>query len=179
MFESLLGFSIGWIFMSGVEYASHRWTMHKWSFMDYISPGTFADHAYKHHGKYYKVFNAEEDPIGRDFGLLLGYRWALIVSMLLMAICKYCNIPVFGLAFSSVLFLHHYIWNQLHVEMHKPQGRWFSKLNVYKYLCRHHYLHHKHVNRNFNGMLPLFDWILGTTHTPSSQELRDMKAMGY
>ena len=61
-----------------------------------------------------------------------------------------------------VVCLHHFIWNQIHMEMHKPEKRFFSHWSTYKFLARYHYLHHRYPNKNFNVVLPLADYVLGT-----------------
>jgi sterol desaturase/sphingolipid hydroxylase (fatty acid hydroxylase superfamily) len=58
--------------------------------------------------------------------------------------------------------------------MHKPEKRFFSDWPVYKFLGRHHYLHHKHPDKNFNVVLPLADYVLGTIIRASNLELNEM-----
>jgi sterol desaturase/sphingolipid hydroxylase (fatty acid hydroxylase superfamily) len=62
--------------------------------------------------------------------------------------------------------------------MHKPEQRFFADYPVFKYLARHHYLHHVHGNTNYNVVLPLADYVLGKVCKPSRADLRGMHRMG-
>ena len=66
------------------------------------------------------------------------------------------------------MIFHHWAWNKIHLEMHKPEQRVFSTWPVYKFLARHHCLHHRHLDRNFNVVFPLADYVLGTRAGPTS-----------
>jgi sterol desaturase/sphingolipid hydroxylase (fatty acid hydroxylase superfamily) len=74
--------------------------------------------------------------------------------------------------------LHHWIWNKIHLEMHKPEHRSFSQWPVYKFLAQYHYLHHQHMDKNFNVVFPFADYILGTNVRANLKELRDMNKLG-
>src|SRR6266511_2375210 len=60
--------------------------------------------------------------------------------------------------FVAAMIFHHWAWNQIHLEMHKPEQRVFSTWPVYKFLARYHCLHHRHLDRNFNVVFPLADY---------------------
>ena len=77
-----------------------------------------------------------------------------------------------------VVGLHHFIWNQIHMEMHKPEKRFFSTWSAYKFLARYHYLHHRYPNKNFNVVLPLADYVLGTHIRASKSDLEEMRRLG-
>jgi hypothetical protein len=49
--------------------------------------------------------------------------------------------------FVAVMTFHHWAWNKVHLEMHKPKQRVFSTWRIYKFLARHHCLHHRHMDR--------------------------------
>src|SRR5205085_2528136 len=76
----------------------------------------------------------------------------------LIALVSWQGAAVFVAAF----IFHHWAWNKIQLEMHKPEQRIFSTWPVYKFLARHHCLHHRHLNRNFNVVFPLADYGLGT-----------------
>ena len=73
---------------------------------------------------------------------------------------------------------HHWIWNKIHLEMHKPEQKPFSNWPIYKFLARYHYLHHKYPDRNFNVVFPLADYILGTHANAREADLQSMRAEG-
>jgi sterol desaturase/sphingolipid hydroxylase (fatty acid hydroxylase superfamily) len=62
--------------------------------------------------------------------------------------------------------------------MHKPERRFFSEWPIYKFLARHHYLHHKYPNKNFNVVLPLADYVLGTSIRATRSDLNGMYRSG-
>lgn len=47
----------------------------------------------------------------------------------------------------------------------------------FRFAARHHWLHHRHPQVNFNTMLA-GDWLLGTAKAPTVDELEEMKALG-
>jgi sterol desaturase/sphingolipid hydroxylase (fatty acid hydroxylase superfamily) len=56
--------------------------------------------------------------------------------------------------------------------------RFFSEWPAYKYLTRHHYLHHLHPDKNFNVVLPLGDFVFGTVCKPTAAEIAEMHRQG-
>jgi sterol desaturase/sphingolipid hydroxylase (fatty acid hydroxylase superfamily) len=45
-------------------------------------------------------------------------------------------------------------------------------------LARHHYLHHRYPNKNFNVVFPLADYVLGTNARANEADLAGMRAEG-
>jgi hypothetical protein len=80
--------------------------------------------------------------------------------------------------FVAVMTFHHWAWNKIHLEMHKPEQRSFSAWPVYKFLARHHCLHHRYPNRNFNVVFPLADYVLGTHARANEDDLKFMQQAG-
>jgi sterol desaturase/sphingolipid hydroxylase (fatty acid hydroxylase superfamily) len=62
--------------------------------------------------------------------------------------------------------------------MHKPEDRFFAHWPAYKFLARHHYLHHRYPNKNFNVVFPLADYVLRTNARASDADLEGMRAEG-
>lgn len=178
-FHFFLGFPLGVVLMSLVEYWLHRWHMHKNGFINIFLPNTFEEHHFEHHGRYYRQFDHEPDPRGRDLGLAISYRhFATVVLPLLLLLGWACS---WGLSagIAAAILLHHAVWNGFHAEMHNPQGRFFSGWRWYKFVCRYHYLHHKHVNKNFNIVYAGCDWLFGTLARPTPGEVAEMVELGY
>jgi len=46
--------------------------------------------------------------------------------------------------------------------MHKPGIAWIERTRMFRFLKQHHQLHHSYMGTNFNVVLPLADWMLGT-----------------
>ena len=151
------------ILMSGVEYAAHRWTMHRrFGPLDRWLPGVYRNHAILHHGVYYRTFDHEPDVIGRDINIELPDRWkmGLAVSPLVAALA--CMDVRLAVVFSAVYAIHHATWNRVHSEMHRPLHPWWRYTRLFAFYERWHLVHHAHVNRNFAILLPFWDFVLGT-----------------
>jgi hypothetical protein len=66
------------------------------------------------------------------------------------------------------------VWNKIHLEMHKPEQRIFSKWQSYRFLARNHWLHHRYQSKNFNVVFPLADYVLGTRAEANDADIRCM-----
>jgi hypothetical protein len=177
MIELLIAVLVGIPAMSFAEYAIHRWLMHR------PSPGlwdVFVRHVRFHHGKYYKVFNHEPDLFGRRVNLHIkaGDAIALSVPMILLLV-------VLGLYWAAaVAFVipvaHAVVWSNIPEEMHDPAspGRFFCRWRLFRFLRMYHFLHHQHPQQNFNVVLPLWDYVLGTAATATEQDLAEAGRIG-
>jgi hypothetical protein len=79
-----------------------------------------------------------------------------------------------ALIFVGVITFHHWAWNKIHLEMHKPESKGFSKWPIYQFLARYHWLHHRYPNKNFNVVFPFADYLLGTRAKPNAADLKLM-----
>lgn len=168
---------IGWFFvsaviMSFVEHQVHCRLMHKRSIKRYRK--TFEAHAITHHTKHYlKVFSDEPVPPGEDKEIRLNIEKAPIKALPIA-------IPLLliswkgSLAYILTVTFHHWVWNKIHLEMHKPEQRIFSKWPVYKFLARYHWLHHRYPDKNFNVVFPFADYVLGTSAKATEEDMRRM-----
>ena len=68
--------------------------------------------------------------------------------------------------------------NQPPLEMHQPKQRFFAKWAAYKFVARHHFLHHRYPDKNFNVAFPVGDWLFGTVAKVSDDDLAAMRAEG-
>lgn len=176
---------MGWlvvlaVLMSFVEHQAHRHVMHR----KHILSGqisalkrTFEHHAVQHHGQYRKVFYDEPVPSGEDRGLRLNLKEGFVEALpfsLIIAIFSLTGAAIFPF----VVCCHHFFWNQIHLEMHKPERRFFSNWRLYKFLARHHYLHHRYPDKNFNVVLPLADYVHGTNARATEADMAGMSAVG-
>ena len=160
--------------MSFVEYSIHRWLMHKPSFG--ILKTTYFNHTYLHHGKYFKVFNHENDLVGKNLNIKLDI-WVGVVIALPISIVLFFVSQIASITLLLVVIFHHYVWGVIHNEMHNPNPHWFRKYKLFKFLEQYHYLHHRHLNKNFNVVFPLWDYILGTHAKPTKQEQEEIKQL--
>jgi hypothetical protein len=172
--------------MSFLEWAIHRWLMHRrrlpsWvyrvlPFLGHIQE----DHAVMHHRKYYKVFNHEPDSVGKDFNLRLYYRSGVVwTAPLWLSLGLFWSWEA-AAAWLAVVLLHHATWNLIHSEMHNPRPRrWLQVLPLYRYMARHHWMHHRYPGKCYNVVLPpLADLVMGTYLRPSARDRIGMAEVG-
>jgi hypothetical protein len=84
-----------------------------------------------------------------------------------------------AVVFLAVVTFHHWVRNKIHLEMHKSGERFFSTWPTYKFLARHHYLHHRYPNKNFNVVFPFADYVLRTSAHASKDDLAEMRKRGF
>jgi hypothetical protein len=179
-------FLAGVIAMSFVEWAAHRWLMHLRRFPGWaysllpILVRIQEDHAVLHHRKYFHVFNHEPDPVGKDYNLRLKYWVGVVFSVPI-----WLPLGLFwgweaAVPILAVILLHHATWNLIHSEMHNPRPRrWLQALPLYRYLARHHWMHHRYPGKCYNVVLPpLADLVLGTYLRPSARDRALMAEIG-
>lgn len=180
-----IGQSLFWlvfcvILMSFAEHQIHRTLMHRRNFLSdrfAAFKKTFEHHAIIHHGHYSAEFCDEPVAPGKDRHIRLSMEEGFIESLPFAALIALVSIQG-AITMVAVVQLHHFLWNIFHLEMHKPEKRFFSEWPIYKFLCRHHYLHHKYPNKNFNVVFPFADYVLGTNAGASESELKEMSGMG-
>jgi len=156
---------LGWfvfscILMSFIEHQVHCRLMHRRSIERYKR--TFEAHAIVHHQFYLKIFSDEPVAPGEDKEIRLTVRKAPIKALPVAIPIAFFSVPG-ALMFMAVMTLHHWIWNKIHLEMHKPEQRPFSKWPAYKFLAEYHWMHHRYQNKNFNVVFPFADYVLGTS----------------
>jgi hypothetical protein len=160
----------GWIVFSCIlasfiEHQVHRNLMHRRNFLSARTASfkrMFEAHTLVHHHHYAAIFSDEPVPPGEDRDIRLTVRKAPIKALpfaVLIALFSWLGAVVFV----AVMVFHHWAWNKIHLEMHKPEQKLFSTWPVYKFLARHHCLHHRHLDRNFNVVFPFADYVLGTS----------------
>jgi len=62
----------------------------------------------------------------------------------------------------AAIAVYYGIYEYMHWCMHVPNQRPFEKWGVYRWIREHHRLHHVHMMKNLNVILPLADLTLGT-----------------
>jgi hypothetical protein len=183
-----LAFQIaGWfvamvVLMSLIEHQVHCRLMHKkprFSLLRNLPARMkmFTSHAVEHHRQYRQHFHDHPLPDGEDRGIRLNVKEGLIEALpVVLVLAPFSTIA--AVMFPSVVCLHHLIWNQIHLEMHQPKQRFFAKWAAYKFVARHHFLHHRYPDKNFNVAFPVGDWLFGTVAKVSDDDLAAMRAEG-
>jgi sterol desaturase/sphingolipid hydroxylase (fatty acid hydroxylase superfamily) len=114
---------------------------------------------------------------GEDRGIRLNLLEGLVESLPLSLVLVWFSVTG-AIMFPVVVCLHHLIWNQIHMEMHKPESRFFSKWAAYRCVARHHYLHHRYPDKNFNVAFPIGDFLFGTIAKATEADWEAMRAEG-
>lgn len=179
-FEFLGWFLFSCVCMSFIEHQVHSRLMHRKNFLSdrsAVFKKIFESHSIVHHGHYATSYTDEPVARGSDREIRLNPLRGVFKA--LPFACVFAIVSWKGaVIFVGTVVWHHLVWNQIHLEMHKPEGRFFSRWRLYKYLARYHYLHHCHPNKNFNVVFPLADFILGThVSTVSEKEIAEMRML--
>ena len=178
---------VGWfvvmvVLMSIIEHQVHCRLMHKKPRLALfknlrVRQRIFTSHAVEHHTQYRKHFHDHPLPDGEDRGIRLNVMEGLLESLPL-------TVPLFfysvtgAIMFPVVVLIHHTIWNQIHLEMHQPKNRFFANWAAYKMVARHHFLHHRYPDKNFNVAFQIGDWLFNTVAKPSEADWEAMAAEG-
>jgi hypothetical protein len=157
------GFAIWIVFSSFFEWTLHRYVMHRpvrwfrYPFQAHavIHHGTFkADHTYHLHHE------ADKDTIPMAWwnGPVLT-----IVATFPMVVVAWIT-GNWALAVGAALAMSTYygVYEYIHWCMHLPKARRIEFFGLFRRLNGHHLLHHRYMHKNFNVVLPLADFCLGT-----------------
>ena len=133
---------IVWFFVMAIlEYAIHRWAMHK--IVPWLPDWIFSEHAVEHHAK-------KRNDINIDLPL---HNHIIVGSPLLLwafSISDECFV-----ALMCIFMFHSYTWTKIHRGIHGLETNWIMKTNFYKLAKHHHELHHNRPSKNF-GVVFLF-----------------------
>ncbi len=141
------------------------------------------EHAVLHHSTFYREFDHEPDEVGRELNIVIGPREIAGMSLFVvpvLAVIALLASPIFAVTFALCGLAHTISWGFVHRQMHVPeQGSWFRFTRGYRFLARHHYLHHEYPSRNYNVVLPFADFLLGKAARPKLEHVREMLRLGY
>src|SRR5438094_6247976 len=121
-------FMFSCVLMSFIEHQVHRRLMHRRNFLSARTASfkrIFEAHALVHHKHYAEIFSDEPVARGEDKEIRLTVRKAPIKAIpfaALIALVSWQGAAVFV----AVMIFHHWAWNKIHLEMHKPEQRVFS-----------------------------------------------------
>lgn len=162
----------GWLFFAGTlvflnfgEYATHRWNMHQLR----LPRAVHHRHVAEHHA-FFTAASMGVDGI-EDLRWVLFPPWALpllVASVSPLFLLLWVAAPA-GWAWLYLLavIVYYGIYEALHTLAHLPPAHPVGGHPVVRALTRHHRVHHDPglMNRwNFNFVMPLFDYVLGTAH---------------
>jgi hypothetical protein len=182
--------AIGSVFLiSFAELAIHRHAMHRkllprWVYR--VNPDMdlqFHNHAVLHHGTYYRVFDHEPSREGKYFNLRIlpadTLRLFVVFSPLVVPLALF--VSLYSAATLLIMVAaHNMVWSAVHVQMHVPESaRFFSDTAYFRFIARHHFMHHQRMGKNYNVVIPIADFIMGSATKPSVSDVREMLRLGY
>src|SRR5262249_20267467 len=150
------------------------WTFHRyWLHRPWQPKGVFTAHTLVHHQlcKHDDTFRVvEEEQLEA-----IHFQWwggPLLVAMnkvppgLLGWGLRAAGMPFPAVAwvstFAITMFLYYLGYEGLHYQMHKPTLGFVTRSRYFRFIEDHHRIHHVHMDRNLNVLLPLADLCLGT-----------------
>jgi hypothetical protein len=158
-----LGLPISVVVGTFFEWSIHRYVMHRpVGKFDYA----FRAHAVVHHQTfkadhtYHLIHEKDKETIP-----MAWWNGPVLIMM--------CMVPVLPIAWlvgqwmllagSFLGFVCYYaVYEYIHWCMHLPKKRIVERSGIYFRLNGHHLLHHRYMHKNFNVVLPLADFLLGT-----------------
>jgi hypothetical protein len=162
-FWSAIGAILGVVFASFFEWTLHKYFMHRpMGDFDYA----FKAHAVVHHQTFkadhtYHLINEKD----KKTIPMAWWNGPLLVAL--------CQVPFavagafmgnYSILIGSFIACSAYYgaYEYMHWCMHLPKKRNIERSGIYFRLNGHHLLHHRYMHKNFNVVLPLADFCLGT-----------------
>ena len=159
----IAGLAIGIVFASFFEWTLHKYVMHR-----PVGKFRYAFHAHAvvHHQvfKADKTYHLQEEkdketiPMAWWNGAVLVMIGLIPFTLVALVVGEWAFVLGGFLAFGSYYCFYEYI----HWCMHLPKARRLEKGEWFRRLNGHHLLHHRYMHKNFNVVLPLADFLLGT-----------------
>ena len=166
------------------EWAFHRYWLHR----PWLPKECFTSHTLVHHQlcKFDDTFHVEEEEQhealtfawwgGPVLILINLVPWALGWWALAAAGVRFPYLAVV-ITVGAVIALYYVGYEGLHYLMHKPTWPFVENSRYFRFIKRHHRIHHVLMDRNLNVLIPLADLLLGTlvltmppmpAHTPEA-----------
>jgi len=174
----LIGFFVGVVQSSFFEWAFHRYWLHR----PWLPKECFTQHALIHHQlcKFDDTFHVVEEEQHEALSfqwwggpVLVAANTALwaLIALALRAMGAELPYLAFLITFAATMSAYYAGYEGLHFLMHKPSFPFIERSRLFQFIKRHHRIHHVHMNRNLNVLLPLADLVLGTLVTQAPAPL--------
>jgi len=182
----------GWVVFSYLyisigEHQIHKRLMHgkplpEWVYRTFpYVLAAFEAHGIRHHRIWYRAFDHEPDPVGREENLPIPMRETALMLVAAFPLWS----PIFlvsiagGWVFLATALIHNRLWSAFHRQMHIPRSVFYRDWAVFRFLAINHFLHHQDNRRNFNVVFPFADLLFGTRATPTPADIRELMRLGY
>jgi hypothetical protein len=164
-----------------VQASLFEWIFHRyWLHRPWLPKDCFTTHTLVHHQlcKFDDTFHVveEEQEEALSFAWWGGptliainlVPWLLLSWGLSAAGIMRFDFLVLGCVAGS-FGLYYVGYEGLHYLMHKPTIPWIERSRYFKFIERHHRIHHFQMDRNLNVLLPIGDFLLGSLVTEAAQ----------
>lgn len=167
-----IAFLLGVVQSSFFEWAFHRFWLHR----PWLPKECFTNHTLIHHQlcKFDDTFHVVEE----EQQEALTFQWWGGPALIAISIAPWALLAIalrtlgvilpyvaFLITFTVVTSIYYAGYEGLHFLMHKPTFPFIERSRPFQFIKRHHRIHHVHMNRNLNVLLPLADLMLGTLVT--------------
>jgi hypothetical protein len=154
------------------EWAFHRYWLHR----PWLPESCFTSHTLIHHqlckhdDTFHVVEEEQEEALtfkwwgGPLLILINTVPWALIAWGLAAAGVSFPWVALIA-GFAAGMSLYYLGYEGLHHLMHKPSIPFIARSRYFRFIERHHRIHHIYMDRNLNVLLPLADLCLGSLVT--------------
>jgi hypothetical protein len=154
------------------EWAFHRYWLHRpWLPESCFTSHTLIHHQVCKHDDTFQIVEEEQEESltfkwwGGPLLILINLApWSLLAWGLAAQGLSFPYLA-FVVAFAVTMSLYYAGYEGLHHLMHKPTLPFIVRLRYFRFIERHHRIHHIHMDRNLNVLLPLADLCLGTLVT--------------
>ena len=165
----VLAFFIAVVQASFFEWCFHRYWLHR----PWLPKDVFTAHTLVHHQlcKFDDTFEVTEE----EQHEALHFQWWGGPFLILLNMIPWVGVgiglgwlglklPVMAMTITgaSAFGLYYAGYEGFHYLMHKPSIPFLERRRFFQFLKRHHRIHHVHMDRNLNVLLPLADFMLGT-----------------
>jgi hypothetical protein len=165
----LAGLPLAIIQASLFEWAFHRYWLHRpWLPKDVFTAHTLIHHQLCKFDDTFHVHDEEQHEAlrfqwwGGPFLVSLNILpWLLISWALAAAGITPMNWFLIGTV-AVTCSLYYVGYEGFHYLMHKPSIQWLERWWYFRFIKRHHRIHHVRMDRNLNVLVPIADLLLGT-----------------
>ena len=167
-----LGVALGIVQASFFEWAFHRFWLHRpWLPKDCFTTHTLIHHQLCKHDDTFHVVEEEQHEAltfawwgGPTLVAINMVPW-LLAAWGMSASGARLPYAAFLITVAATIAAYYVGYEGFHYLMHKPTLPWLENSRAFQLLKRHHRIHHVHMDRNLNVLLPFADLVLGTLVT--------------
>lgn len=172
LFAIPLAVLVGVVQASFFEWAFHRYWLHRpWLPKDCFTTHTLIHHQLCKHDDTFHVVEEEQHEAltfawwgGPTLVLINAVPWSL-VAWIMSASGIHLPYLAFIITIAATIFVYYVGYEGFHFLMHKPTLPFIENSRAFRFLKQHHRIHHVHMDRNLNVLVPFADLVLGTLVT--------------